>query len=476
VALFNGLFAYLAASKACDAAYIADHTSGFEQALATAGATSLEEIADITGLSRAEIAAFYRSVASTERTVTVYSQGVNQSSAGTDKVNAIINCHLATGRIGKPGSGPFSITGQPNAMGGRETGGLATMLAAHMDLDNAEHRARVQSFWGSPHIADKPGLKAVDLFEAVHSGQIKAVWVMATNPVDSLPNADRVRDALGACPFVAVSDVTRDTDTTAVADVLLPAAAWGEKDGTVTNSERRISRQKRFLPLPGDVQPDWWHIAEVATRLGFGAAFDYSGPDEIYREYAALTALENNGTRDLDLSGHTDLSRAAYDALTPSQWPLRERDAAADNDTGDHAQKRFFADGGFFTADGLGRFVPTAYRAPASAASPERPFVLNTGRVRDQWHTMTRTAKTPRLTAHISEPFVELHPADAKQLGMNAADLVQVESAHGQLIARAVPTTRIARGSVFVPMHWTARSVGHARSRPGQDRQRSCRA
>ena len=248
MALFNGLLAYLEANGAVDTTYIERYTSGFGEALSCARASAIEEVGRQTGLAAEALITFYDLVLRHERTVTVYSQGVNQSSAGTDKVNAIINCHLATGRIGRPGMGPFSVTGQPNAMGGREVGGLANMLAAHMDLDNARHRDLVQRYWKAPRIAEKPGLKAVDLFRAVGEGRIKALWIMATNPVDSMPEANDVRSALQRCPFVVVSDITAETDTTACADVLLPSLGWGEKDGTVTNSERRISRQRAFLP------------------------------------------------------------------------------------------------------------------------------------------------------------------------------------------------------------------------------------
>ncbi|TIX01361.1 MAG: nitrate reductase, partial [Mesorhizobium sp.] len=270
VALFTGLLAYLGLHNAIDRAYITTHTTGFGQALFAASALDLAGVATATGLSEDELGRFYSLFAATAKTVTVYSQGVNQSSSGTDKVNAIINCHLATGRIGKPGAGPFSVTGQPNAMGGREVGGMANMLAAHMEIENPEHRDRVQRFWNAPDVAQKPGLKAVEMFQALADGRIKALWIMATNPVDSMPDADAVEAAIKACPFVVVSDVLAQTDTVRHAHVRLPAAAWGEKDGTVTNSERRISRQRTFLELPGEALPDWRIIAEVGKRMGFG--------------------------------------------------------------------------------------------------------------------------------------------------------------------------------------------------------------
>ena len=456
-ALFNGLFAHLAGTDRLDRHYVGSHTAGLDTALAAASTMDLADIAAVTGLGVSAIADFYELFARTERTVTVYSQGVNQSSAGTDKVNAILNCHLATGRIGKPGMGPFSVTGQPNAMGGRETGGLANMLAAHMELGDPEHRRIVQSFWGSPTIADKAGLKAVDLFRAVGDGRIKALWIMGTNPAVSMPDADGVRRALEACPFVVVSDVERETDTTRHAHVLLPSAAWGEKSGTVTNSERRISRQRPFLALPGEARPDWWQLAEVARRMGFGEAFDWSQPAEIFAEYARLTATGNNGTRDLDLGAFGAIEEDDYEALQPFQWPQSAAPASG--------TRRFFSDGGFFTADGRARFVATPFRVPAQMPSREFPLVLNTGRIRDQWHTMTRTGKAPRLMAQIPEPYIDVNPEDAAALGLAPSSIAEIEGGCGRALARVVISAQQPMGSVFMPMHWTG--TVSSRSRVG---------
>ncbi len=455
VALFCGLLAHLAATNCLDSAYIARHTVGSREAVDAASSLDLSEIAELCDLPISQIIDFYELFAETERTVSVYSQGVNQSTSGTDKVNAIINCHLASGRIGKPGMGPFSVTGQPNAMGGREVGGLANMLAAHMELGDAEHRRIVQDFWDSPRIASAQGHKAVELFDAVADGRIKALWIIATNPVDSLPEADRVRSAIDACPFVVVSDVTRHTDTTAVANVLLPAAAWGEKDGTVTNSERRVSRQRAFLEPPGEAKPDWWQICEVAKRMGYAEAFDFTRPHQIFAEYAALTGYKNEGRRDLDISAYADVSVEDYDELSPFQWPQRKGSLIAET--------RFFGEGGFFTVDGRGRFIPTIPRSPASQVSEAFPLVLNTGRIRDQWHTMTRTAKAPRLMTHYAEPFVEMHPDDAADRGLGAGSLVVVESPHGRVILRVSISLGVRRGNVFAPMHWTDRYASLAR-------------
>ena len=445
-ALFVGLLAHLADKGQVAPDFVTDHSQGVEAALLLAADWTVQRVAAATGLGEPDIAQFYAWFGQTEKTVTVYSQGVNQSASGTDKVNAIINCHLLTGRIGRPGMGPFSVTGQPNAMGGREVGGLANTLAAHMDF-SPEAIDRVGRFWSSTSVATKPGLKAVDLFAAMGRGEIKAIWIMATNPVDSMPEADLVRAALAACPFVVVSDITARTDTGLTAHVRLPAAGWGEKDGTVTNSERRISRQRPFLSLPGQARPDWWIISQVARRMGFAEAFPYAGPADIFAEHAGLTAFENEGSRDLDLSGLVD---ADYASLAPVQWPVRQKPTA-----------RLFGNGQFFTPDGRARFVPVQ-PPPPFAPTPGR-FMLNTGRVRDHWHTMTRTGKAARLSAHYAEPFVEIHPADAARLNIHRATLVKLSNRHGSAVVRALVTDRQRRGHLFVPMHWTDQFASNGR-------------
>ena len=450
VALFTGLLAWLGQHNALDRAYITAHTTGFGQALFAASALDLTSVATATGLSEDELGRFYSLCAATAKTVTVYSQGVNQSSSGTDKVNAIINCHLATGRIGKPGAGPFSVTGQPNAMGGREVGGMANMLAAHMEIENPEHRDRVQRFWDAPAVAHKPGLKAVEMFQGVADGRIKALWVMATNPVDSMPDADAVEAAIKACPFVVVSDVLASTDTVRHAHVRLPAAAWGEKDGTVTNSERRISRQRSFLSAPGEARPDWWIIAEVARRMGFGEAFAHETPAEIFGEHAALSGFENDGGRDFDIGAYAGIDAEGYARLAPFQWPA----PSPGGGTTEQHPTRFFANGHFYTADRKARFIairPTT----ETRTTPDFPLILNTGRIRDHWHTMTRTGKSPRLSQHIAEPFVEIHPLDAQHHGIGDADIVRISSPRGDVLVRALITPRQRQGSVFAPMHWT---------------------
>jgi assimilatory nitrate reductase catalytic subunit len=454
VALFVGLFSHLIASNSIDQNYVAEYTNGFSEAFASAAAVSSSDVLEQTGLPAMQLREFYRLFATTEKVVTCYSQGVNQSSSGTDKVNAIINCHLATGRIGRPGMGPFSLTGQPNAMGGREVGGLANMLAAHMAIESAEDRDRVRRFWQAPAIATKPGLKAVDMFKAVADGRIKALWIMATNPVVSMPDADAVEAAIRSCPFVVVSDILKDTDTARHAHVLLPSLGWGEKSGTVTNSERRISRQRPFLDVPGEARADWWQLAEVGRRMGFADTFAFSSPSDIFQEHAGLSAFENEGSRDFDIGAHTAIDQGAYDDLLPFQWP---QPAGATP-----AETRFFAKGGFYYADGKARFIAVK-PAACDRTNSDYPFTLNTGRIRDQWHTMTRTGKSARLSSHIAEPFAELHPRDAMEIGVGNAALVEIESPHGKSIVRALITERQARASIFVPMHWNDQFAAKAR-------------
>jgi assimilatory nitrate reductase catalytic subunit len=456
VRLWNGLLADLIRRGAVDRSYIAAHVTGFadvEAALAQDD-QSASAVANDCGVPLADLERFFAWFAETPRTVSLFSMGANQSAQGVAKGLAILNVHLATGRIGKPGACPFSITGQPNAMGGRETGGMATTLAAHMDFDEVS-RARVARFWGAPMIAERPGLKAVEMFDAVADGRIKAIWIMATNPAVSLPDASRVRAALAACPFVAVSDCMADTDTTAFAHVKLPALAWGEKDGTVTNSERRISRQRPLFAAPGEARADWRIIADVAAAMGHGEAFGWRNPGQVFREWARLTAYENEN-RLLNLGPLVALSSEGYDALEPVQWPVTRDGGAA----------RLFTDGRFQTPDGRACMVPTPAAGPAQATDAAFPLALNTGRVRDHWHTLTRTGLAPDLCRHTPEPYVELHPVDAERLGVTDGALTRVQTAQGEAAALARVSDRQRPGSIFMPMHWTAAFAPSGRANP----------
>jgi assimilatory nitrate reductase catalytic subunit len=346
-------------------------------------------------------------------------------------------------------------------MGGREVGGLANQLAAHMDFGPA-NVDRVGRFWSAPRVATAEGLKAVDLFAALDAGRIKAIWIMSTNPVVSMPDADRVRRSLERCELVVVSDCMRETDTTACAHVLLPAATWGEKSGTVTNSERRISRQRQFLPAPGESRADWRIVADVARRLGFGARFDYRSAADVFREHARLSAFENDGARAFDIGAYAEITDAEYDALDPFQWPRSATHVDAQTSVVG-VRSRPFADGRFYTPSGKAQLVATPPRAPADRPSAQYPLVLNTGRIRDQWHTMTRTGRSPRLMGHNPEPFVLVHPIDAARFGVAVGDLVEIRSAAARVVVRADVGDSVAPGHVFVPMHWSAQFASLAR-------------
>ncbi|GHE20305.1 nitrate reductase [Halomonas urumqiensis] len=463
--LFNGLLAWMADRRKLDNVYLKRHTRGLDEALEAARQddTSVAAIAEYCDVDAERLETFFYWFASQLHVVTLYSQGINQSSSGTDKCNAIINCHLAGGKIGLPGAGPFSITGQPNAMGGREVGGLANQLAAHMDYHTPGAIDRVTRFWSTasltPTLPEQPGHKALELFEAIERGEVRAVWIMATNPAVSLPRNDRVRAALANCPLVIVSECVANTDLMPYADIVLPASSWSEKDGTVTNSERCISRQRGLLPPPGEARHDWWIMTEVARRLGFGEAFDYHHPAEIFSEHARLSGFENDpdgeGYRLFDISALAGLDRAGFDALAPIQWPVTER--------APHGTPRLFEDGRFATPDGLARLVAVRPAAPQQPLSESRPLRLNTGRVRDQWHTMTRTGRAPRLMNHRAEPFIEMTPEDAERLGVEEQQLARLSGAGGDYVGRVRLTKGQRQGELFVPMHWNDQFSGNAR-------------
>ena len=437
VALMNGLLAHCRRAGLVDEAFVeasVDVPPGFWEALDAEHDPGT--VARTCDLLPADLKSFFDLFAGRPCTVTLFSQGINQSLRGTDQVNAILNLHLATGRIGKPGAAPFSITGQPNAMGGREVGGLATTLAAHMDFA-PENVARVARFWAASGVAARPGLKAVDLFRRVREGRVKALWIMATNPAVSLPDAGMVREALQGCPFVVVSDCIAETDTSRHAHVRLPASGWGEKDGTVTGSDRTISRQRAVLPAPGEARPDWWIVTEVARRMGWKTAFSYACPADIYREHARLSAYQNDGSRLFDIGRDVAIGNRAYDEMAPWRWGGTP-----------------FADGRFPTADGKARLVAVA-QAPIAAPLRDWPMTLNTGRYRDHWHTMTRTGLSPTLAKHRQEPLIEIHPRDAAEHGLSGGDLARVSTAQGSRLYRVELAPGQRRGEIFAPIHWT---------------------
>ncbi|WP_096085124.1 nitrate reductase [Agaribacterium haliotis] len=453
---FNGLLSYLAANNKLDTDYIAKHCDGFEAALEAAQTQvpDLKSAAEVCELEQEQLAKVYELFADNERVITLFSQGINQSSSGVDKGNAIINCHLATGKIGKPGAAPFSITGQPNAMGGREVGGLANQFAAHMGF-TPDAIERVEKFWNAANISKKEGLKAVDMFQAVNDGKIKAIWIMATNPVVSMPEANKVKEALEKCELVVVSDCMANTDTAATANVLLPATSWSEKHGTVTNSERCISLQKGFMQPAGMARHDWDIMCDFARRLGFGDAFNYQHQVEIFREHAELSGLDNNDTRAFNISALADISLDDYENFAPRRWPL-----TANKPEG---TLRLFEDGQFFTPNKRAQFIPINARLPKLKAQTGQ-LVMNTGRIRDQWHTMTRTGKASRLLAHTEEPYVQVHPKDAELFNIKEGGLVELENQNSRYLGRALISDDQRRGEAFVPMHWNKVYASHGRA------------
>ncbi|MCE9890783.1 nitrate reductase [Kluyvera intermedia] len=433
--LFVGLLQAIAETGKVETAF-----ADADVALDRAAEWTVTRVADFCGLTEVDVQAFYQDFMAAPRAITLYTMGINQSSSGSDKCNAIINVHLASGKFGRAGCGPFSLTGQPNAMGGREVGGLATMLAAHMNFEPAD-LARVARFWGTERLAQTPGLMAVDLFSAIGRGEVKAVWIMGTNPAVSLPDSHAVSLALAACPLVIVSEVAAETDTSRYAHVRFPALGWGEKNGTVTNSERRISRQRAFLPAPGEAKADWWIIAQLAKQLGFAAAFGWQHPHEVFSEHAALSGFENDGQRAFDISGLSALTREQWDALEPVRWPVSRRENTWDLQRG-------------WRGDGQLRMVPVTPQGMQARPEPLYPLILNSGRIRDQWHTMTRTGDVPRLMQHIPQPIVEIAPQDAVRFGLNDGELARISSPRGVMVARAVVSDSQRPGSLFTPMHW----------------------
>ena len=447
VALFNGLLDYLSKHEGLDSAYIDAYTQGFSKALGEAEKQGV--LSSVTGLSTEQLTDFYQNFIDKKKVLSIYSQGVNQSEQGTDKVNSIINCHLASGKIGKSGCGPFSVTGQPNAMGGREVGALANMLAAHMELDNQEHRALVSQYWQTETLAERPGLKAVELFDAVLRGEVKAVWIMATNPVVSLPDSNKISQALEKCPLVVVSDCFAETETANYADVLLPAQGWSEKSGTVTNSERRISRQRKLVAAPGEAKPDWWIVSHVAKKMGYSAAFNFQHEGQIFAEHAGLTAFGNDdGSRAFNLAGLSQLDAESYAQMGPQQWPITQ---LATN----ISQRRLLTNHRYFTSSGKAHFIPVTQQTKSDESGREGNFVLNTGRCRDQWHTMTRTGRAVSLSKHIPEPFILIHPTSANEYQLEEGSLAQVSNDKGEAIARVSTSEEIARGQIFMPIHWS---------------------
>ena len=453
VALFNGMLHALIWDDRLDRDFINAHTEGFAELRHAVREYTPKMAADICGISEEALLTAARWFGEAGAALSLWCMGLNQSAHGSDKNLALINLHLATGQIGRPGAGPFSLTGQPNAMGGREVGGLATALSGHRDPANPQHRAEVAAIWGVDALPATPGKTAIPMFDAIAAGQIKALWIVCTNPAHSMPDANKVREALAACELVIVQDAYADTDSVAYADVLLPAAGWAEKDGTVTNSERRISRVRRAVAAPGSARADWDigidAARRLAARLGRGAhLFPYAGPDEVFAEHCLTTV-----GRDLDIGG---LSYAVLEAEGPQQWP---RPAGASQ-----GAARLYTDHHFATDNGRARFHVARHHGVASPISARYPFHLLTGRLRDQWHGMSRSGRVPALFAHTQEAALSMNPGDMARRGLADGELVRVSNSHGDWVLPVSSNDAMLSGQLFVPMHWSSAFVGSAGS------------
>ncbi|MCR5887320.1 molybdopterin-dependent oxidoreductase [Hymenobacter sp. J193] len=438
VVLHQALARVLLENGDLDMAFVGQHAEGFEAYRAIILERTVAESAELCGVAEADIRLAAGYIGSARAFLSMWTMGLNQSVVGVDKNLSLLNLHLLTGQIGKPGAGPLSLTGQPNAMGGREVGGLSNLLPAHRNMADSAHRAEVQQFWGSGPLSDQPGYTATEMFEALADGRLKAIWIVCTNPLTSLPNVRQAEAALANARFVVVQDISNKPETLAYADVILPAAAWAEKEGTMTNSERRISYLPRVVAAPGEALPDSEIICRFARKMGF-PGFDFPTTEAIYHEHTRLTA----GTT-LDISGLT------YEVLHQRgsvQWPYRASAAAPDT-------ARLFTDHRFYTPSGRARIYPVAVAMRSEMPDEDFPFILTTGRIRDQWHTMTKTSKVSKLRQHIPQAFIELHPQDAVSLQVGEGDLVTVSSRRGEVRVAARLSAGIRPGVVFLPMHW----------------------
>ncbi|MES2414893.1 MAG: molybdopterin-dependent oxidoreductase [Pseudomonadota bacterium] len=450
VSLYHGMLHIMLWEGWTNAAYIAAHTTGFDELKATVRDYTPDVVAQTCGISKEDLLTATRMFATSTATLSLYCQGLNQSSSGTAKNAALINLHLATAQIGKPGAGPFSLTGQPNAMGGREVGGLANLMSGHRDMANADHRAEVAALWGVPSVPETPGKSAVEMFQAAADGEIKALWIACTNPAQSMPDQATVRRALERAELVIVQEAFATTSTCDYADLLLPATTWGEKTGTVTNSERRISRVHPAVSAPGEARHDWSIATEFAHRLEkllparsqqtlfpYALANAEAGTEAIWNEHR-----ESTRGRDLDITG---MSYAMLDQA-PRQWPLKAGETSG--------KVRLYADGIFPTADGKARFVNAAYKPVAEQREARYPFSLNTGRLRDQWHGMSRTGTLGRLFGHVSEPALQMNAQDMTRRLLKDGDLVQVTSRRGSIVVPVQSSPEVGMSQAFVAMHW----------------------
>ena len=443
IALLNGMLHVLADEGRLDRRFIADHTRGWEAVQAVIAEYSPERAAALTGLSAETIRAAARRFGAARAALSLWSMGVNQSHVGTDKNAAIINLHLATGHIGRPGAGPFSLTGQPNAMGGRETGGLSHLLPGYRLVSDAGARELVERAWGLTEgtIPARPGRSALEIFEGLASGEVRAVWIICTNPAASMPDLDVVEKGLRQAELVIVQDAYHPTETTRFADVLLPAAQWPEKDGVMTNSERRLTYLPKLTEPPGEALPDAVIISRFAREMGWKDAFDYASAAEIFDEFAALTA-----GRVCDYAG---VSHARLRSEGPLQWPVPAPDHGG--------TERLYTDGVFPGPGGRARFIAVEHAEPVEPVDTRFPLTLTSGRVRDHWHTLTRTGKSPALMGRTPEPVLEVSPRDAARASLQDGDFVEVTSRRGKVVAQCRVSATIREGACFLPFHWGRR-------------------
>jgi ferredoxin-nitrate reductase len=440
IALLNAMLAVLIDQNLVDGDFIARHTEGFRALQETVKKYSPKVAENISGVAECLIVEAALIFGMARSALSLWSMGINQSSVGVLKNNAIVNLHLATGKIGRPGCGPFSLTGQPNAMGGREVGGLSHLLPGYRSVANVRDREAVERYWRVPSgsIAPEPGLAALEQFEALAVGKVKAIWILCTNPAVSAPDVDLVEKALRQAELVVVQDAYHPTATSRFAHVILPAAQWSEKEGVMTNSERRITYMPKLVEPPGEALPDWRIIALFAAALGYGDHFAYQTAEEIFAEFAALT---KNTFCDYSGISHQRLQREG-----PLQWPYR-------TETGE-GQTRLYEDGRFPTASGKAKFIAVEHAEPVEAADANYPLVLTTGRSKYHWHTMTRTGKNSALLKSAPEPILEIHRRDAGNHGIQDADFVEITSRRGKVVVQCRVTEEITRGTCFLPFHW----------------------
>ena len=450
VALFHAMLHVMLWEEWIDRDYIAAHTENFDALRALVREMSPAVAAEICGVRADDIVTAARWFAQSGATLSLYCQGLNQSTSGTAKNASLINLHLATGHIGKSGAGPFSLTGQPNAMGGREVGGLATTLAAHRSIADATHRQEMQTLWGVERISPTRGKTAVEMFEAVRAGEIKMIWIACTNPAQSMPDLTLVHEALKAAELVVLQDAYRNTETAAFADVLLPATSWGEKDGTVTNSERRISRVRAAVAAPFEARHDWQIVRDFSRALekhlrpGKPSLFSYETPEEVWNEHREVTR-----GRDLDITG---LSYAMLETIGPQQWPFPAGASAG--------KARLYEDGKFCTPSGKAQFHAARYVPVVEKIDARYPLRLTTGRLRDHWHGMSRTGTVARLFGHVPEPRLGVNTSDLERRGLKAGELVKIESKRGALFVQVEADASLRSGQVYLPMHWGKRFLG----------------